>query len=238
MVGDKKGKIDQEQKMFLVSLDWVKLLKLLNQKEKIFITMMLAGLVLTLLIGFISWKNIIFFIFGRRGKYGINTSIIFLVSLSLIIILNSLLFWLSGRPDSPEWIRIDTTATKQFILEDQAIKVIGNLNEDVKITVFMATGEEMEGLTQEQIEELIQNSPDLETKESDENQEMTETPNQELLENLMKELKNRDVDNTSFSGGEPTHVDEDGGPLEAKEPDTFTYDEWDFRDVEYKPNIF
>ena len=47
----------------------------------------------------------------------------------------------------------------------------------------------MEGLTQEQIEELIQNSPDLETKESDENQEMTETPNQELLENLMKELK-------------------------------------------------
>lgn len=97
-------------------------------------------------------------------------------------------------------------------------------------------GEEMEGLTQEQIEELIQNSPDLETKESDENQEMTETPNQELLENLMKELKNRDVDNTSFSGGEPTHVDEDGGPLEAKEPDTFTYDEWDFRDVEYKPN--
>ena len=97
-------------------------------------------------------------------------------------------------------------------------------------------GEEIQGLTQEQIEELIQNSPDLESKESDENQELTESPNQELLENLMKELKNRDLDNSSFSGGEPTHVDEDGGPLEAKEPDTFTYDEWDFRDVEYKPN--
>ena len=89
--------------------------------------MMLAGLLLTFIIGFISWKNIIFFIFGRRGRYGINTSIIFLASLSLIIILNSMLFWLSGRPDSPEWMRIDTTATKQFILEDQAIKVIGNL---------------------------------------------------------------------------------------------------------------
>ena len=97
-------------------------------------------------------------------------------------------------------------------------------------------GEEIQGLTQEQIEELIQNSPDLESKESEENQELTETPNQELLENLMKELKNRDLDNSSFTGGEPTHVDEDGGPLEAKEPDTFTYDEWDFRDVEYKPN--
>ena len=55
-------------------------------------------------------------------------------------------------------------------------------------------GEEMQGLTQEQIEELIQNSPDLESKESDESQELSETPNQELLENLMKELKNRDLD--------------------------------------------
>jgi len=101
--------------------------------------MMLVGLLLTLLIALISWKNVLFFIFGRRGRYGINTSIIFLASLSLVIILNSLLFWLSGRPDSPDWMRLDTTATKQFILEDQAIKVIGNLNEDVKITVFMAT---------------------------------------------------------------------------------------------------
>ena len=40
--------------------------------------MMLAGLLLTFIIGFISWKNIIFFIFGRRGRYGINTSIIFM----------------------------------------------------------------------------------------------------------------------------------------------------------------
>tara|TARA_B110000438_G_scaffold175011_1_gene167291 strand:- start:4563 stop:7892 length:3330 start_codon:yes stop_codon:yes gene_type:complete len=97
-------------------------------------------------------------------------------------------------------------------------------------------GEEIQGLTQEQIEELVQNSPDLETKESDESQDLNESENQELLENLMKELKNRDLDNSAFSGGEPTHVDEDGGPLEAKEPDTYTYPEWDFRDVEYKPN--
>ena len=101
--------------------------------------MMLVGILLAVIIALISWKNILFFIFGRRGRYGINTSIVFLASLSLIIILNALLFWLSGRPDSPDWMRIDTTATKQFILEDQAIKVIGNLNEDVKITVFMAT---------------------------------------------------------------------------------------------------
>jgi len=100
---------------------------------------MLAGFIFMGLIAALSFNNIFIFIFGRRGKYGINTSIIFLTSLALIILVNSLLFWISGRPDSPNWIRIDTTATKQFILEDQAIKVIGNLNEDVKVTVFMAT---------------------------------------------------------------------------------------------------
>ena len=100
---------------------------------------MLAGTILSILIAIISINNIFTFIFGRRGRYGINTSIIFITSLALVILLNSLLFWLSGRPDSPDWLRIDTTATKQFILEDQAIKVIGNLNEDVKINVFMAT---------------------------------------------------------------------------------------------------
>jgi nitric oxide reductase activation protein len=101
---------------------------------------------------------------------------------------------------------------------------------------MLGEGEEMQGLTQEQIEELVKNSPDLETKEADENSELDSDANQELLENLMKEIKNRDLDNSSFSGGEPLHFDEDGGPLEATAPDTFTYDEWDFRDAEYKPN--
>jgi hypothetical protein len=101
---------------------------------------------------------------------------------------------------------------------------------------MLGEGEEMQGLTQEQIEELVKNSPDLETKEADENSELDSEANQELLENLMKEIKNRDLDNSSFSGGEPLHFDEEGGPLEATAPDTFTYDEWDFRDVEYKPN--
>ena len=100
----------------------------------------------------------------------------------------------------------------------------------------LGEGEEIQGLTQEQIEELVQNSPDLETKESDENPEVDASENRELLENLMKELKNRDLDSSSFTGGDPMHIDEEGGPLEAKEPDTFTYPEWDFRDVEYKPN--
>ena len=71
----------------------------------------------------------------------------------------------------------------------------------------LGEGEEIQGLTQEQIEELVQNSPDLETKESDENPEVDASENQELLENLMKELKNRDLDSSSFTGGDPMHID-------------------------------
>ncbi|MAX12110.1 MAG: hypothetical protein CL711_01380, partial [Chloroflexi bacterium] len=49
----------------------------------------------------------------------------------------------------------DTTATKQFILEDQAIKVIGNLNEDVKINVFMATNTPSKAAAWRSTEDLL-----------------------------------------------------------------------------------
>jgi len=95
------------------------------------------------------------------------------------------------------------------------------------------------GWTEESLLEAVRNHYNMytaEPEESDENPEVDASENQELLENLMKELKNRDLDSSSFTGGDPMHIDEEGGPLEAKEPDTFTYPEWDFRDVEYKPN--
>ena len=116
---------------------------------------MLSAFIFMIVIAIISFNNIFVFIFGRRGKYGINTTIIFLTSLALIILVNSILFWLSGRPDSPDWIRIDTTATKQFILEEQAIKVIGNLNEDVKVTVFMATNTPAKAANWRSTEDLL-----------------------------------------------------------------------------------
>ena len=52
----------------------------------------------------------------------------------------------------------------------------------------------------------------------------------------MKELQKRDPENQQFQPGPSQHVDEDGGPLTATEPDTYTYPEWDFRANEYKPN--
>ncbi len=100
-------------------------------------------------------------------------------------------------------------------------------------------GDEIEGMepiSQEQLEELMKNAPEMDQQNMEEGEEGQEAPNtDELIENLMKELQKRDPQNQQFQQGPMQHVDEDGGPLEATEPSTFTYDEWDFRAGEYKP---
>lgn len=99
---------------------------------------------------------------------------------------------------------------------------------------FSETGE-MEPITQEQLEEMMKNAPEMEMEQT-EGEENDDQQVSEMLENLMKELQKRDPENQQFQPGPMQHVDEDGGPLNATEPDTYTYPEWDFRANEYKPN--
>lgn len=94
---------------------------------------------------------------------------------------------------------------------------------------------EMEPITQEQLEEMMKNAPEMEMEQT-EGEEGGDQQVSEMIENLMKELQKRDPENQQFQPGPSQHVDEDGGPLTATEPDTFTYPEWDFRANEYKPN--
>ncbi len=99
----------------------------------------------------------------------------------------------------------------------------------------MSEGGEMEPITQEQLEEMMKNAPEMEMEQT-EGEESGDQQVSEMIENLMKELQKRDPENQQFQPGPSQHVDEDGGPLTATEPDTFTYPEWDFRANEYKPN--
>ena len=94
---------------------------------------------------------------------------------------------------------------------------------------------EMEPITQEQLEEMMKNAPEMEMEQT-EGEEGGDQEVSEMIENLMKELQKRDPENQQFQPGPSQHVNEDGGPLTATEPDTFTYPEWDFRANEYKPN--
>ncbi|MDE0592349.1 MAG: hypothetical protein OSB68_03785 [Dehalococcoidia bacterium] len=99
----------------------------------------------------------------------------------------------------------------------------------------MSESGEMEPITQEQLEEMMKNAPEMEMEQT-EGEENGDQEVSEMIENLMKELQKRDPENQQFQPGPSQHVDEDGGPLTAVEPDTFTYPEWDFRANEYKPN--
>lgn len=78
-------------------------------------------------------------VFGRRGRYGLNTAIVFIVFVAIAIAINFTLHWAVDRPNPEGWLRIDTTATKQFLLEEQVVNTLENLKEPVKITAFFAT---------------------------------------------------------------------------------------------------
>ena len=89
-----------------------------------------------------------------------------------------------------------------------------------------------EPITQEMLEELLQNSAELELEAvQGEIQQSSNT----MANNLMKEAGVDAPQSPEFGQGPLVHVDEDGGELEASEPQTFVYDEWDFRADDYKP---
>ena len=89
-----------------------------------------------------------------------------------------------------------------------------------------------EPITQEQLEELLQNSAELDLQAVEGDLQDTQGM---FADNLLKEAGMQLPDNPEFSNGPFVHVDEDGDSLEANEPQTFVYDEWDFRAGDYKP---
>ena len=97
------------------------------------------GLAILIVDAIISLATVRQAVFGRRGRYGLNTAIVFIVFLTIAIIVNFSLHWAVDRPNPAAWLRVDTTATKQFLLEEQVVNTLENLKEPVKITAFFAT---------------------------------------------------------------------------------------------------
>ena len=87
-------------------------------------------------------------------------------------------------------------------------------------------------ITQEMLEELLKSSAELDSRDL---QGGIQKPGDTLLGNLLKEA-GLTVPKMPESGQEPlVHAEEEGGSLNATEPQTFVYDEWDFRADDYKP---
>ncbi len=89
-----------------------------------------------------------------------------------------------------------------------------------------------EPLTQEQLQELLENSAELDLQATE--GEIQESSGM-FADNIMKEAGANMPQSPDDSQGPFVHVDEDGGELEPAEPETFVYDEWDFRAEDYKP---
>jgi len=75
-------------------------------------------------------------VLGRRGRYGLNTAIVFIAFVAIAIALNYLLIWAANRTDPPGWLRVDTTATRQFIVSDASLNTLRNLREPIRVTAF------------------------------------------------------------------------------------------------------
>ncbi|MBI4233846.1 MAG: hypothetical protein HY686_05335 [Chloroflexi bacterium] len=86
-------------------------------------------------------------------------------------------------------------------------------------------------ISKELLEEMLAQSAELEAVQGDIN-----TTAGMFANNLMREAGIAQPPPTPAYGQGPlTHMDDEGGPLQATEPNTFLYDEWDFRADDYKP---
>ena len=94
------------------------------------------GLVILIVDAGISFDAVRYAIFGRRGRYGLNTAIVLIAFVAIAIVLNFVIYWAVGRPDPPGFLRIDTTSTKQFIVSDATLNTLSNLREPIQVTAF------------------------------------------------------------------------------------------------------
>lgn len=94
------------------------------------------GLLVLVVDAAISFDAVRYAVFGRRGRYGLNTAIVLIAFVAIAVVLNFLIYWAVGRPDPPGFLRVDTTSTKQFIVSDQTLNTLKNLREPIEVIAF------------------------------------------------------------------------------------------------------
>ena len=89
-----------------------------------------------------------------------------------------------------------------------------------------------EPITQEQLEELLKNSAELDVQAV---QGDIQNSSGLFADNILKEAGVNLPQSPELGQGPFVHVEEEGGSLDPSEPQTFVYEEWDFRADDYKP---
>jgi Mg-chelatase subunit ChlD len=109
-------------------------------------------------------------------------------------------------------------------------ELVQTLNKLRDGTGMSADGDQQE-LDQDQLEQLLKDNP-----------EMSEGDNKDMdfaalfAQNMLRQAGLTQATSQAGQGfGPMQHVEESGGELDAKEPKTYVYNEWDFRARDYKP---
>ena len=97
----------------------------------------------------------------------------------------------------------------------------------------MQSGEEgAQAITQDVLEEMLKSSAELDLTAA---QGDAQSSRDEFASNMLREAGLNLPETQEYGQGPLVHVDENGGALDPAEPQTFVYDEWDFRADDYKP---
>ncbi|MCH8309202.1 MAG: VWA domain-containing protein, partial [Chloroflexi bacterium] len=133
------------------------------------------------------------------------------------------------RPDDESDYESSEEVEYRGDFKPELVQLLAQLRMQDQQSAGEASGEP---ITQEQLEELLQNSAELDLQAV---QGDIQNSQGLFADNLLKEAGMNLPDNPEFGQGPFVHVDEDGDSLEPNEPQTFVYDEWDFRADDYKP---
>ena len=111
------------------------------------LSIIITGVILSLIALLLSPKSTTSFFKGRRGKYGTNSAIMFLSVLTIIILANS--FFVINS------YRFDTTATKVFSLSKQTEKLLSNLETPVRANAFFVPTDNDQSQLKTNAEDLL-----------------------------------------------------------------------------------
>ena len=133
------------------------------------------------------------------------------------------------RPDGEQEYDPSQEVEYRGDFKPELVQLLTRLRMQPQEQVGEANGEP---ITQEMLEELLANSAELDLQAA---QGDVQNSSGQFANNLLKEAGVNLPESPEFGQGPQVHVNEEGGSLEPTEPQTFVYDEWDFRAADYKP---
>jgi len=96
--------------------------------------------------------------------------------------------------------------------------------------------EQRKSLTAEELADLLRTQRAPKRRDSDDEGEEQDPQTSQMVQNLLRELDERDPRMQSVSRRQSAQSDEDTGPLTASQPNTFVYDEWNVFENRFRNN--